>query len=245
MAVPEIICPELPAFNWPDLDSVIQAFRGAPVCPLRQAWRSEPEAAYLPAFARIGWREHALFVFAELKDAEIFTSARHSNQRLWELGDVFEVFLRPLNQSAYTEIHLSPNNLWMGLQFDDAAVAAVARQTGSFSLHLVPDLACTTRTWVFPDFRRWYALIKIPRESVSDQPAPLPGSQWLFSFGRYDYCRGQTAPVISSTSAHADATNFHCQADWATLRCQSTPPALEPLPPATPTRRPDPFNSIT
>jgi hypothetical protein len=241
MSASKNICPELPAFKWADLDSVIQAFHEAPVCILRQSWRSEPDREFLPAFVRMGWQEQTILVLAELKDAEIFTFARHSNERLWELGDVFEVFLRPLNQSAYTEIHLSPNNLRMGLRFGDAAAAEKARKNNSFSLHLIPDMVCTTRTWVFQDFCRWYALFKIPVGSVCDQPMPLPGSEWLFSFCRYDYSRGHAEPVISSTSAHASANDFHRQADWGTMRCESRLPARETLDAATPTCGTDSF----
>jgi hypothetical protein len=229
MPSPEIICPELPEFKSTDLDAVSKAFRDAPVCRLRQTWRSEPESSFLPGIVRVGWQEQTLMVFVELKDAEIFTFARYPNERLWELGDVFEIFLRPMMQPAYGEFQVAPNNLRMQLRFADSAMAEQARQSHSFGGAVVHDIAFTARTWVLADYCRWYALVRIPVPSIWDHPAPLPGSAWCFSFCRYDYSRGRVEPVLSSTSAHAAANNFHCQADWGTLRCERRPGVLAPV----------------
>jgi len=229
MCTPEIICPELAELKLTDLDAVIKSFREAPACRLRQAWCLELEPRFLPAVVRIGWQAQTLMIFAELKDAEIFTFARHPNERLWELGDVFEIFLRPMNQPAYGEFQVAPNNLRLQLRYGGNGAADQARRSDSFGSAMVHDIAFTAQTWVLADFCRWYAFVKIPVSSVSDHPAPLPGSEWRFSFCRYDYSRSLAEPVLSSTSAHTIANDFHRQADWGTMRCERRPIALEPF----------------
>jgi hypothetical protein len=52
---------------------------------------------------------------------------------------------------------------------------------------------------------------------VCDRARSLEGTDWLFSFSRYDCTRGLAVPVISSTSPHA-APSFHRQQEWGTLR---------------------------
>jgi len=174
---------------------------------------------FSPATVRAGWRNETLLLLAELEDAEIFTFAQQPNERLWELGDTLEIFLRPLEQQAYVELHVAPNNLRLQLRFADAAMVEQARKSGSFGAALVHGDIFNSRTWLCPDICRWYALAEIPVQSVCDKPDPLPGAEWFFSFCRYDYTRGHAAPVISSTSAHT-RPDFHRQEEWGTMRFQ-------------------------
>ena len=226
-ASPQVVCPELPEFESTDLNSVRQGFEAAPACSLRQSWLADVEPDFAPAVVRAGWQGQALVFLAELMDADIFTFARHPNERLWELGDTLEIFLRPAEQLAYTEFHIAPNNLKLQLRFADAAILQQSRQSGSLGGAVVHDIEFDSQTWVFPESGRWYAFAKIPVKAASDKPAPLSGSEWLFSFCRYDYTRGRTAPVVSSTSAHT-TPDFHCLAEWGTMRFQSGQPDLKP-----------------
>jgi len=210
-----------------ELDAVIHAFRSAPAFAMRQSWLAEPEPGFAPAMVRVGWRNESLLVLAEMKDADIFTFARHPNDRLWELGDTLEIFLRPVEQPAYAEFHVAPNNQRVQLRFASPALAEHLRKNGWFNQALVHDYVFDSWTWVCPDISCWYALVKIPVSSVSDRPRPLPGAKWLFSFSRYDHTRGRGRPVISSTSAHSQP-DFHRQEEWGTLHFQYRQPVLEP-----------------
>ena len=238
---PLIICPKLPSFaavkvsnvepgretgappaTLPpiatvDLRAVRLAFAGAPGCALRQSWRTELEADFAPGTVRVGWRDESLLVFAELEDADIITRATQPNERLWELGDVLEIFLRPDGQQAYSELQVAPNNQRLQLRYAGAEALASARNGNSLADALVPNLAFQSRTWVRPETRSWQALVEIPAASIRDDSGPLPGSQWRFSFCRYDYTRGRSEPVISSTSALSQP-DFHRQAEWGALK---------------------------
>lgn len=216
---PQIECPELPAFNAADLNAVIHAFQAAPGCRLRQLWLTKIEPGFTPTMVQAGWRNNVLLLLAELKDTDIFSLAEQPNDRLWELGDALEVFLRPVGQPAYAEFQIAPNNQRTQLRFADAAHAEFARKSSSFDTALVHKIDFESHTWVRPEIECWYALLEIPASSVSNSSAPLPGSEWLFSFCRYDYTRGRPAPVISSTSAHS-RPDFHRQEEWGTMRFQ-------------------------
>ena len=214
---PQIVCPEIPACDPTDLDDVQRAFAGVADCRLQQSWLAKPEREFEPATVRAGWRNEFLVLLAELKDADIFTHARHPNERLWELGDTLEIFLRPLGQDAYSEFHVAPNNLRAQLRFADAAALELARSRDSFDDVLVQGDHFSSRTWVQADLGYWYALLEIPLRTVCGQPRSLDNSEWLFSFCRCDYTRGRSAPVLSSTSGHA-RPDFHRQEEWGTLR---------------------------
>ena len=210
------VCRELPAFAADDLDAVRQAFRRATPCALCQAWLKKTEADFAPAVVRAGWRGESLRLFAELEDRDIFTRVTAHNQRFWELGDTFEIFLRPVEQQAYVEFHVSPNNRRLQLRFTDAGMVDRLRKTDSIEEALIWGKSFHSRTWLQPDEHRWFVVAEIPVKSVCEQRRPLKGALWRYSFSRYDYTRGREKPVISSTSHHAKP-DFHGQGEWGTL----------------------------
>lgn len=231
-ASPLIDCRPLPAFSAADLATVRAAFLDATPIPLGQAWLGEPEPGFAPGIVRTGWRDDSLFVFAELSDADIFTRAQRHNERFWELGDTFEMFLQPIPGQAYVEFHVTPNNLRLQLRF--AALPAVVAAAGDpFETALIRADVFDSRTWMHAGAREWCVLAVIPAASVGGltgddrgagpsgpAPAALAGVTWRFSFSRYDYTRGRDQPVISSSSAHGEP-RFHRQHEWGVLRCSS------------------------
>jgi hypothetical protein len=211
-----IECPRLPAFAPADLDAVRSAFSGVVPCSLRQAWLPALEADFAPAEVRVGWRGNYLLVFAQITDVDILTGVTGLNQRAWELGDTFEMFLRPEDKAAYVEFHVTPNNQRLQLRFADASVLEQVRRTGSINPTLLAGEVFQSRTWVRPDRKCWFVYAEIPATEVGGEIKAGAEGRWRFSFSRYDYTRGRKEPVISSTSPHAEA-NFHRQQEWGWL----------------------------
>lgn len=205
----------MPAFRADDLAAVREAFRGAAPLPFGQAWRPTPEADFAPGTVRTGWRDGSLLAFAELTDADIFTRARVHNERFWELGDTFEVFLQPAGTSSYVELHVTPNNLRLQLRF--AAPPAPGDAGDPFESALIRADVFESRAWVDVAAGCWWALAMIPAAVADPRGTPLPGSTWRISFGRYDHTRGRAEPVISSTSPHTHP-RFHRPGEWRALR---------------------------
>ena len=211
---PHLKCRQLPAFSADNFGAVHAAFQGADGEMLRQKWLAKPEKDFTPGLVRVGWRGHLLLVFAELEDADIFTRATADNQRMWELGDTFEMFLQPADSPGYTELHVTPNNLHLQLHFPDSQAASSARTKNSFDEFLLPGAVFQSRTWV--EARKWSIYVEIPALAVYGTDKPLAGTQWRFSFSRYDFIRGRREPIISSTSRHTEP-DFHRRQEWGTL----------------------------
>jgi hypothetical protein len=214
---PQLHCRPLPAFDADELDSVRAAFAGAEACVMRQAWLAALEKDFAPAPVRVGTRGESLAVFAELEDADIFSRATAHNQRMWELGDVLEVFLSPENAAHYVEFHVTPNNLRLQLRFPDTATLRRAQAENKFDHLLLPDGVFRSRVWSQPESKRWFALMEIPVGVVcGDEPSPVAGTRWKFSFSRYDCTRGRSEPIYSSTSPHAKL-DYHRREEWGTM----------------------------
>ena|SRR5579863_10182916 len=211
-----LTCPRTPAFDASNLDSVAQALGGPHGISLTQSWLDKPEANFTSATVWTGWRDDEFFVFAKMDDADIFSRATQANQRLWELGDSLEIFLKPDGQEAYSELQVSPNNQQLQLRYEHAAALDWAKSNNSIE-KAVRNIAFKSSTWVHPETQLWFALAQIPVSAVRDQSRTLPGSEWQVSFCRYDYTHGRSEPVISSTS-NFTKPDFHRTSEWRTMK---------------------------
>jgi hypothetical protein len=215
-APPVILCKPLPAFDRTELGAVQVAFREAMPCAFWQAWLEREAANFSPGTVRLGSREGSLLIFAQMADADIFSSATQLNQRTWELGDVFEIFLRSSENEGYVEFHVTPNNQRLQLRYPNAVAVESARKTGNFEKFWVRGEAFHSRTWIESEKNQWFVYAEIPTSIVNGSPEPVDNAQWHFSFGRYDYTRGVKEPVISSTSPHQEP-DFHRHNEWGMM----------------------------
>jgi hypothetical protein len=199
-----------------DFAQLQAAFSAAPSVTLQQTWQVPPSANFAPATVRVAWQGDSLLVFAELTDAEIVSGSTRHNQRLWELGDSFEMFFRPEHQEAYLELQVSPNNHRLQLRYANPEALERARITGSIQEALIHGAAFRSYVWLEAQKSRWFVLAEVPTPLVQAAGAAQPGDGWRYSFSRYDYTKSESEPVISSTSPHAEA-NFHRQQEWGRL----------------------------
>jgi hypothetical protein len=213
---PVLECRELSAYAVDHLPAVRAAFAGTDVCVLRQAWRAQPDPGFLPATVRAGWRGDSLHLLAEIEDAGIFTRATAHNQRMWELGDVIEIFLQPAGAPGYIELHVTPNNFRLQLRFPDTATLRAAQAENRFEHLFLPSDAFTSRTWTQPEQQRWWVHAEIPAALVGGAPALAGQEQWRFSFSRYDFVPSDGGVILSSSSYHV-RPDFHRREEWGTL----------------------------
>jgi hypothetical protein len=182
--------------------------------PLRLArqWPAAPSRP--PAEVRLGHAAGSLAVLAELPDAFIVQRASGPNQRFWELGDTFEMFLQGRNREEYLELHVNPNGHALQLRIPSSSAFAGLRIRGAFEELLLPEGSFQAQAEVV--FGGWRAFASVPSELVAGVTAPLAGSEWRFSFCRYDYDDPDGEPVLSSTSAFREL-DFHRVEEWSEL----------------------------
>jgi hypothetical protein len=213
---PTLRCLSLPSFDRTDLTQVRNAFRDSRAIPLGQAWNRIPDPGFAPAEVRVGQDRSNVVVLAQLTDADIFTTAEGLNERLWERGDAFEMFLGPEEKPAYIELQVAPNNQRLQLRYPNRAALDQARETGNLTEAWIPGAAFQSATWIEKSPSRWSVLAEIPIDLVDDAPGNPHKMAWRFSFSRYDHTRGATRPVLSSSSPHLEL-DFHRQEDWGRL----------------------------
>ena len=201
-----ISCPGIPEKELPQGDAIPDSLAlSAPVL-MQQGWLDSPEADFLPAEIRVGWTPSRLVVLAEIPDRDIFTLVTGPNQKTWQLGDVFEIFLKPEDRSDYVELHVTPPNFRLQLQIESQGKPATQLDDGVFSSRVKIDTAN----------QKWTVYAEVPAALVTGQEHIEAGESWLFSFSRYDASRDGRPPILSSTSPH-QAVNFHRIHEWGKI----------------------------
>ena len=192
----------LAPFVLSDVAAVQAVFTSSVPLPLIQGWQSEP--AGLPAFAQLAWHEGRVWALGTLTDVDVFNDATEDNQNTWELGDVFEVFVRRSDSDSYTEAHVTPNGVRLHLRFPDRATIALARggQLDGDTLKHDPS-EIIAQAWRTDE--GWVGLLGVPVDAA-------PGDKIRVSVCRYDAHR-EGEPEVASTSNHAEC-DFHRPDDW-------------------------------
>ena len=210
-------------FDGGDLDwEGIATWAGSGPChSLRQSWLPEPDPVFRPGSIRTFWNGRGIGVHAELEDADIFNSATGENARLWESGDVFEIFLKPPGL-RYGEFQIGPGNQRLQLSYEseqlfrsrkgrffekpDDWLEGIALPPGSFG----------SAVRIPAGQNQWQVLAFIPLRTLGLPGELKAGDTWLCNFCRYDYTRGADRPVLSSSS-NLTRPDFHDQSGWNRL----------------------------
>jgi len=124
--------------------------------------------------------------------------------RLWELGDVAELFVQKVGEESYREYQVSPNGFTLALHYPDltgvAAVRSGSRTMEDFFTGEIPFVESTTTP------EQWSVSVEIPLPAST-------GERFRVSCCRYAYPNKGSA-IISSTSLHP-VRDFHRPQDWA------------------------------
>lgn len=216
---PELFCPPLPPFELADWSSVRAAFARLPAWEFRQHWEPSVTPGFRRGLFQAGCWSDALVVFAELDDDDIFNPMTRFNEEAYRHGDAFEMFLRPEGQDAYYELHVTPDNHKLQLRFPSPAEfrqpAGGGRRAGIDEFKQTKPLFQSV-TRVDHAAAKWSVVARIPFASVVETPEATRLRRWRFSASRYDYTRGATRPVLSSTSPHVRC-DFHRIEEWGVL----------------------------
>lgn len=172
-----------------------------------QAWLPESEPGFRPASARIDRDSASVRIVADMISDRVGSKASAHGERLWEQGDVLEVFIGDVSGGGYREYQIAPNGFTLSLRYPDIScigeVRRGTRRLGEFLTDGPPEArAALTQGG-------WQATLVIP------VPAPATGTgkrAFRLSCCRYDHGAGGL-PVLSSTSPHP-VRDFHRPRDW-------------------------------
>ncbi len=207
--------PKLNVLPHGDFTAARREITGGP-WSLGQAWRVAPEKEFRSGMVRFGWRPDALWVLADLCDNHITTRSTGHNQRMWTLGDVFEIFIARARSPFYLELHVTPKNHRLHLRWTNRDFQQVRRKSAPLHDFTAPPGAFDSWVRRTPGGRGWQALVRLPAGLWPDARPFRPGQKLRASFSRYDAGPSGGRTVLSSTSPHRKPA-YHRRHEWRTI----------------------------
>lgn len=195
-------------------EQVEEMFARLPALALRQPWPGVSEH-FRPGQAKIAHTRDALLVLTEFHDEDVFNPVTGFNQPAYEFGDVAEVFVLPSRRERYVEVHSTPDGEICQFAFRLGQITVLRENPESMKPgeEYAWDPRAAALTW--QTATGWSALISVPFSLIG--AVPLPSAEWRLAICRYDYTRGQSRPVLSTT-ANLPKPDFHLTEFWNPLK---------------------------
>jgi len=194
-------------------------WRQAPAYELNLSKDKQAEGQHLheKAQVRFAWDSEHFYLGATLEDSDVLQEDNRDQQYHYQTGDVLELFLKPVDQTYYWELYVTPNGLKTSLFFPGRGRlglrSALAYQCG---LRVAARVDGQLNDWHTRD-RGWSAEMALPLRDLEAQGVPLrPGVPWKVFIGRYNYSRFLPNVELSMYPA-VSKTNYHLHEEWDLL----------------------------
>lgn len=182
---------------------------------LGQPWNAKVEPGFRPAEVQVRWDRDALIVQADLRDDDLRTLATGDNQRMWQLGDVFEMFIQVEGRRDYAELHVTPGGHRLHMKYPDVGGKMASGRVLAYEEMLVSPVGFTATAARTPD--GWRVDARVPAR-VLGLDEFQSGQELRLSFSRYD-ASAEGDPVLSTTAAHPIVA-FHRPDEWTRVRLE-------------------------
>lgn len=191
--------------------------------PDKQFWLQEPgynlmkslDSGGVPregATVRFAWSEAGLYVHADLYDSFVVASNPHDEQLHYKTGDVFELFLKPLNEDYYWEMYATPfgnkSTLFFPRERDGMLVENFLRDHEFRGLRVDSEIKG----------EGWSADMFVPAAQMTALGAAWDaGAEWTVLCGRYNYNNNELTEPELSMWPPVSITNYHLTEEYARL----------------------------
>jgi len=178
----------------------------------QQGWRASPEVDFEPARVRLYRGPDAFYVYAVLADCVMGNTATGFNEKTWESGDVFEIFIQT-GADTYYEFHVTPENRNLFLAWTTESFAEVKEGVGRLEDALIDDPSLIdTATKIHGEEEFWTVSMKIPYSALGlDSTVHKPALK--IAFARYDRSGAEGSAVLSATP-NFSKPDFHDRDAW-------------------------------
>ncbi|MEN8127285.1 MAG: carbohydrate-binding family 9-like protein [Planctomycetota bacterium] len=169
---------------------------------------------------RLAWDDRYFYVGIQCEDSDLVAEGKKDELRHFELGDLFELFLKPDNQSWYWELYVTPRGKKTSFFFPGCGrfglPGCMDYQSG---MKVAAQCQGTLDNWRDKD-TGWTAEMAVPiKDLTAEGDAFGPGQKWRILVARYNYSRYFDAPrgPEYSMTPKLSQTNFHLLPEYAYL----------------------------
>ncbi|MEI6890605.1 MAG: hypothetical protein V5783_00405 [Pontiella sp.] len=165
------------------------------------------------AMVRFAWNEEGLFVHAELEDSFVVAHDPRDEQLHFQTGDVFELFVKPLDDDYYWEMYVTPfgnkSTLFFPRERTGMEVENILRDHSFHGLNVSAGIIDGG----------WVANMFVPVQQLTALGAVWgEGCEWSLLCGRYNYNSDALEDPELSMLPPVSKTNYHLTEEYAGLR---------------------------
>lgn len=167
---------------------------------------------------RIAWDDEHLYVAYEFDDSDLLAEGQEDQLHHYQLGDVAELFLRPVKSRWYWELYVTPHNLKAEFFFPSSGHFGLPSCFENYrrNLRVSASVDGTLNNWKDRD-RGWSAEMAVPVADLTEHGDAFgPGSEWHILTGRYNYSVHREALELSSFPT-LQKQSFHLLHQYAVL----------------------------
>lgn len=173
-----------------------------------------------PGAFKLLWDDKYLYIGIRFVDKDIVAEGEEDQQCHSAMGDLAEIFLKPVNDTYYWELHATPRNKKTAFFFLERGHKWLpSSQPKEIPLKKMATAAKLKGTLnsSFDKDECWSAEIAIPIDEINARGIKLaPGVPWKILLARYNYSR--YVPEIERTAyPELEYTNFHANEEYGNL----------------------------
>lgn len=167
--------------------------------------------------ARVCWDDQNFYLAVTFTDSDIVAEGTEDQLHHYLMGDVAELFLKPVDKSWYWEMYVTPaghkTTLWFAGR---GRLGLKSSESNPGGLRVAAQCQGTLNKWEDKD-TSWTGEMAVPIKDLTARGETFgPGSRWTILVARYNYSRYLSWKELSMTP-QISKTNYHQLEDYAIL----------------------------
>ena len=167
------------------------------------------------------WNKDYLYVGIKFDDADVIATGQEDNIHHYRLGDLCEIFLKPINEAYYWELYVTPASRKTAFYFPTKRHQPIIIDKEFCDKMIVRSQITGTLNRNDDKDSGWTAEMAIPVKQLRKYRAEFSEGQfWTVLIGRYDYFGSIESEPDLSVFPEISVTNWHSIEEYAILKLE-------------------------
>ena len=167
--------------------------------------------------ARFAWDEENLYLGIRYTDSDVVAEGSEKNALHFQMGDVAELFLKPLGNTVYWELYVTPHSKTSTFCFPSWSRNLPSTFAYEMDIAVAGSVQGTLNDWSDRD-TGWTGEMAIPIRELEKYGDTFASETWTVLVARYNYSRylEDKGPELTMTP-RLPKTDYHHQPGYALL----------------------------